>query len=516
MSRVGYPLWVAMGAAVFGTLLGGAAVYLGLTGSVDPYLSSVGLLPDGPGRADTPPEIVPPPAAPVVPESPAPAAETLEEDAERPLLALADAVATTRSTVVTLKVGERLNGAGVIFDEDGYVFTNFHVVEPLLRRVPLAQEEPELTVIARFVNGRELPAKVVAADGAEDIAILRLMPADSAERFEAAAIGESSALRVGDSVFAVGSPVGLEHTVSTGIVSAMDRTGILANRQLGLLQLDASINVGNSGGPLFNLRGELVGITAARSSKAEGIGFAIPIDRIRVFLDTLRTGSYRRAGVVGLEVNPNKPVSDRLTGSGYTTGVLVNRVLDGSAERAGLKVGDVIVAIKGRRFDELGTDAAGRAEIGRRIVTTVRAQLPGEKVPLTVVRDGKSREIAVEVEAANDRRQVLINAERLLGLRFVETAAQGRRSPDDPEGLEIVSVVGGSPVSEAPWARKLAGMRLVQIANIKIDDVDDLGRVLPDVEALTRSGRARQLSLVFRTPTGELRTAPGYPLGSPE
>lgn len=520
MSNSGYPLWVAMGAAVFGTLLGGGAVYLGLTGAADDVVDGLGLLPESIGSRDT--QI---PAADSASTSTAPA--LVDDDADRVtaqaghsggprgrVSTLAGAVAATRATVVTLKVGDRLNGAGVVFDADGYVFTNFHVVEPLLRGDSLDAGARNPMATARFVNGRELPARVVAADGSEDIAILQLVPADSAERFEAAPIGESGALRVGETVFAVGSPVGLEHTVSAGIVSALDRTDILANRQLGLIQLDASVNVGNSGGPLFNLEGQLVGITAARSSRAEGIGFAIPIDRIRVFLDTLRSGSGRRSGVVGVGMDPSHPVASLLEDSDYATGIYVDRIeVDGPAQRAGLVVGDVIVEVKGRRFDEMGTDPLGRREIGRRIVSRVRSLLPGEQLELTVVRGGEATAVDVEVEAANDSRQVAIDAERVLGLRIVEPAAADAPTVAH-EGVEIAALVADTPIARIDKQRRLVGMHLVQIAGIGIEDMDDLGAVLPDLEAISRSGRRRQMALTFESADGEQLHVPGYPLAS--
>jgi len=516
MSNSGYPLWVAMGAAVFGTLLGGGAVYMGLTGAADAYVGGFGVLPaqrdvsapegeaaDGGRGAEDARTLGDGDEGSVSGDGP-------EVGGPRGPTSLADAVAATRSTVVTLKVGDRLNGAGVVFDPDGYVFTNFHVVEPLMRGQAFSTGERPATATARFVNGRELPARVVAADSSEDIAILQLVPADSAERFDAAPIGESSGLRVGETVFAVGSPVGLEHTVSAGIVSALDRTDILANRQLGLIQLDASVNVGNSGGPLFNLEGQLVGITAARSSRAEGIGFAIPIDRIRVFLDTLRSGSGRRSGVVGIEMDPNHPVGRPLTGSDYATGVYVNRVeAEGPAQRAGLEVGDVIVAVKGRRFDEAGTDALGRREIARRIVSRVRALLPGETLALTVVRGDETVDVNVEVEAANDSRQVTIDAERVLGLR-VAAAAQDQ----DDAGVVVQGLVPEAPIARIDGAERLVGMKLVQIAGISIKNADDLGAVLPDLEAISRSGRRRQMALTFESSRGEQLQVPGYPLAS--
>ncbi len=488
-----YPIWVAMGAAFFGTVMGGLAVYVGMQGQQGPIGEAMEM------RA---------PEDPVVPEVEAreALAAALAEipppltDAER----LVQAVADVRDSVVSLKIGDGVSGAGVIFDERGLVFTNYHVIEPMLRASMLGTGgvRRPAKVVARFPNGRELPGLIVAADRSEDIAVLRLEPADSAETFVAAPVGVSGELAVGETVFAIGSPVGLEHTVSTGIVSAVDRTDILANRELPLIQLDASINLGNSGGPVFNLAGELVGITTARSARAEGIGFAIPIDRVRAFLAAMEGGDASRSGVVGVVMDPRKEPGIAMGNAGYETGVVIATVPEGPAKRAGMKVGDVLVEIRGKRFDELGSGLDARAEFARRFGKTVRSVIPGEHLEVTVLRGEERVEIDIEVEAASDERQTRIDVEELLGLRLDEDR-------DEPivTGIDPTSRIG-----RIRHAEVLVGQRITKLLGHDVENLRELGKVTASLRAWARNGRERDVAISFRDTEGRTVDLQGFPL----
>ncbi|MCY1006407.1 trypsin-like peptidase domain-containing protein [Nannocystis pusilla] len=283
----GESLWIAAGAAVLGVLLGGVAVLVGIQTA-----------PPAPVPVDSPAPSVPVPALPpVAPPAVCDCPEVRGDGGP----SLVEAVERTRDAVVTLSGTDAL-GAGVLVDETGLVLTNYHVVagqirDPKQRVLGGVTDASALAqpIRARFVDGRELPAELLVADRDRDIALLRLRPADSAERFAFATRGRSHELRVGESVFAVGNPLGLEHSVAQGIVAAIGRTGLLRSRQTPLLQLDAAINLGNSGGPIFNLRGQLVGITTATLERAQGIAFAIPIDHIAALLEALRAGHGARS-----------------------------------------------------------------------------------------------------------------------------------------------------------------------------------------------------------------------------
>jgi S1-C subfamily serine protease len=493
-----------MGAAIVGTLLGGLAVYLALR---YPDLSLAGAVG---AEAPAPAAAVAPGAAAAATrgdgEDPDPAAAAhASSPVEARPVTMADAVAQTMPSVVSVRVSGSVHGAGVIYDERGLILTNYHVVGSTLRSASRTRIETDTdSITVQFANGRELPARVVAADADEDIAVLRLSPADSAEVFPAAEIGVSSNLRVGEEVFAVGSPVGLQHTVSSGIVSAIDRTDILPKRQLPLVQLDASINVGNSGGPLFNRAGELVGITVARSHRAQGIGFAIPIDHVSAVLRALQKGESERAGVIGIQLAATDAVAPRLAGIDYTTGLIVEEVFDGPAKNAGLRKGDVVVEIRGKRYDELGDDPKGRAEFLRHFGQVVRSVVPGETLPLTVVRDGETVQVEVEVAAADDSRQARIDCEELLGLHLDE----------DSEIPTVERVVSSSVVGGLRGTEVLAGAEITHVLGQSVASVTELGKALADIRGWARSGHGRTIALSFRAKNGKPFRVPSFPLNA--
>ena len=480
---VTYPIWVAMGSAVVGVLLGGAAVYLGLQ-----------------ARVEAPPGVVVSAPAPTCCET---SPSAVRGEGEGAPSSLAEAVARTRETVVTLRGSQGLLGAGVIVDPSGLLLTNFHVVAPLLRdarRVGLdrAQASP---ITVRFANGRELPAALLVGDREQDVALLRLQPADTAEVFPAAQLGRSSALLVGAPVFAIGTPLGLEQTVSSGIVSALDRTHVLANRRLSLIQLDASINFGNSGGPLFNLQGELVGITTAIVERAQGIGFAIPIDHIRALLQAIEEGGSRRSGKIGIEASPETDLSPAAYRLGYLNGIVVERTEPGSpAERAGLRPGDVIVEVRGRRFDALGTGVEARRRFGQNFVDVVRALMPGERLDVTVIRGDEPVALQVEVAAATAADQARIDADELLGLVI---------------GDDDLRVVGIQPRAEiAAWrgAERLVGARITAIIGRPVATHADLGAALAVLRQRVHLGRRGTISIAFALPSGGAIVVEDFPI----
>jgi len=493
-----------MGAAVVGTLLGGSAVWIGTSQRLDAELDA-----RGDRRGD------PIDSIEVIAEHPVEPRELggVEQGTITGLSQLDDpgdsslvrAVALTRDAVVSLSVAGGVRGAGVVYDEAGLLLTNYHVIEPVLRaQLVLGVVEGVAPLTARFVDGRVRSVRILAADPDEDVAILSLIRERDEERFSAATLGRSAGLRLGEQVFAIGSPVGFEGTVATGIVSALQRTEVLSNRQLALIQLDASINFGSSGGPLFNLAGELVGITTARSSRGEGIGFAIPIDRVRLFLRALYEGKRGRSGMIGVGLDAGRAVDDRIAPLGYHSGVMVSEVEDGGpAADAGMRSGDVIVAIRGRRHDQLDGSTSGRAAFAQLVGETIRGLIPGESLELTVVRDDAVVELELTVTAASQAVQAGIDAERSLGL-ILEPGPEAR----------IRELVPGSSVSAMRGAGTLRGARIVSLFGQPVESRADLGERLASLRGWAASGGRRSISLGFETADGQRHTAVNFPLAN--
>jgi len=272
----------------------------------------------------------------------------------------------------------RSAGSGVIFDaRQGYIVTNAHVVE----------NATEITVTLQ--DGRDLKAEVVGSDQPSDVAVLRV-PADNLAQMP---LGDSSHLEVGDFVVAIGNPFGLQHTVTSGIVSGLSRTGINPDGYEDFIQTDASINPGNSGGALVNLRGELIGINTeilSGSGGNIGIGFAIPVNMARSVMQQLvRYGAVRR-GQLGVSMYTVTPDIAHSLGLASAIGALVSRVVEGSpAARAGVRVGDVITAVNGQ---PIRSNSDLRNAIGLLRV--------GDRVDIGLLRDGRPLQLTAVIAAA--------------------------------------------------------------------------------------------------------------------
>ena len=272
----------------------------------------------------------------------------------------------------------RSAGSGVIVDAlQGYILTNAHVVE----------NADEITVTLQ--DGRDLRAEVVGSDQPADVAVLKVSAAGLAQM----PLGDSSRLEVGDFVVAIGNPFGLQHTVTSGIVSGLSRTGINPDGYEDFIQTDASINPGNSGGALVNLRGELIGInTEILSSNGGnvGIGFAIPINMARGVMDQLiKYGSVRR-GQLGVSMYTVTPDIAHSLGLASAAGALVSQVVEGSpADQAGVRVGDVITSVNGQ-------PVKSNSEL-RNVIGLLRV---GDRMDIGLVRDGKPMRVTAFVAAA--------------------------------------------------------------------------------------------------------------------
>ena len=266
----------------------------------------------------------------------------------------------------------RGTGSGVIIEPDGEILTNHHVIEHADR------------IMVKLSDGRTLRARVIGSDPDTDIALIKV---DSTEPLPAAPLGESASLRVGEWVCAIGNPLAYEHTVTVGVVSYIGRK--LFDMSLdNYIQTDAAINFGNSGGPLINARGEVIGINAAISSRASNIGFAVPIDQARAVLPQLKQFGRVARGFIGVGLKDVDADLQRSLGLGPSHGALVEDVTEGSpGDRAGLRAYDLITAVDGRAVE-------GNNEL----IRMVAAIAPGTAVRLDIVRDG--RPVAVNVRLA--------------------------------------------------------------------------------------------------------------------
>jgi Do/DeqQ family serine protease len=258
-------------------------------------------------------------------------------------------------------------GSGVIFDaHSGYIVTNAHVIE----------HASEITVTLQ--DGRDLKAEIIGSDTPSDVAVLKVKP----DGLTQIPLGDSSRMEVGDFVVAIGNPFGLQHTVTSGIISGLSRSGINPDGYEDFIQTDASINPGNSGGALVNLRGELIGINTAilsRSGGNIGIGFAIPVNMARSVMDQLvRYGSVKR-GQLGVSMYTVTPDIAHSLGLPSAVGALVSQVVEGSpAEHAGIRTGDVITSVNGQ-------PVKSNSEL-RNTIGLLRV---GDKVEIGLLRDGK-------------------------------------------------------------------------------------------------------------------------------
>ncbi len=317
-------------------------------------------------------------------------------------------------------------GSGFLIDADGSLLTSFHVIE--------AQAVLEV----RLADGRVFPARVLGADARMDIALLQVEGAGSLPYLP---LGRSADLEVGEVLAAVGSPFGLAGSFSTGVVSGL-------NRDLGLsdfdqfIQTDAMVNPGNSGGPLVNLAGEVVGVNTAVLADAPRIGFAIPIDLVVRFLPDLRSLGRIQRGFVGVQVQAVTPELVQSLALPQNEGVLVTGTVSGSAaERAGLRPEDLIVAVDG---EVLSSPRALRLRVTRAPV--------GSKLVLLVLRAGAGREFMLTVgEWRADGAARAVPPSSPLGLELMEADASLRRELKLPwnEGLLVIDLEPGGAAERA-------------------------------------------------------------------
>lgn len=312
-------------------------------------------------------------------------------------------------------------GSGVIIDaKAGYILTNAHVVE----------NATEITVTLQ--DGRDVKADVVGSDALSDVAVLKV----KSEGLSQVPLGDSSKIEVGDFVVAIGNPFGLQHTVTSGIISGLSRSGINPDGYEDFIQTDASINPGNSGGALVNLRGELIGINTAILSRTGGnigIGFAIPVNMARSVMEQLiKFGSVKR-GQLGVSMYTVTPDIAHSLGLSSAMGALVSQVVEGSpAAKAGIHTGDVITSVNGQ-------NVKSNSEL-RNTIGLLRV---GDKVDIGLVRDGKPLHVTAVIADST--------AELTGGPASIHKSFEGATLADAPDagGALVRNVEPDSPAAQA-------------------------------------------------------------------
>ncbi len=313
-----------------------------------------------------------------------------------------------------------------------YIMTNNHVIENATN------------IQVRFKNKIVLDAEIIGRDKLSDIAIIAVPFKKNIEKYAEKNVlkfGNSDKLKQGNIVIAIGNPLGLDGTVTMGIVSALDRS-IEGHPGEGFIQTDAAINPGNSGGPLINTDGEVVGINTAIIAGAQGLGFAVPANQAKWVMENLLKYGKVRRGKIGIIIQPLTP--DLAEHFGVEHGVLVAKVIkDGPADKAGVKPGDVIVAVNGNPVEEPN-------DVQKYVMRTE----PGKYVTLTIVRDGKKEQIKVKTVPWEE--EISLGNLRDLELKYglvvrdiTPELAHRYRLPKVPYGVLVVDVKPGSPADEA-------------------------------------------------------------------
>ncbi len=361
-------------------------------------------------------------------------------------------------------------GSGVIVRSDGYILTTNHVIEGAE------------TLTVELSDGQTVPGTIIGADPKTDLAVIKI----DAPNLRAAAFGDSDATRVGDWVLAIGSPFGLDQTVTAGIISGKNRVQAIIADGDGFedfLQTDAAINPGNSGGPLVNLRGELIGINTAilsQSGASAGIGFAIPVSMAQPVLQSIiETGEVRR-GFLGAQV---VDVSQKLLEKydlRVRSGAFVATVLsEQSADRAGLKVGDVVTRIDGR----LCTG-------GTQLRNYVASRPPGSTLRMEINRNGQNMQLRVRLAERTDEAMAGFRTDRNnFGSELVPVTPETQRQYGYrglQSGLIVSSVEKGSLAEQADLE---VGDVIESVGGLRIRTVDQLTEILNEAKRASKSVR---------------------------
>ena len=354
-------------------------------------------------------------------------------------------------------------GSGVIISADGYIVTNNHVVE--------GAEE----IKVRCTNHEEYDAKIIGRDPKTDVALIKIEPRNGLTYVK---FGDSDKIRVGEWVVAIGNPYGFENTVTAGIVSGKGRSfgsGPYEN----FIQTDASINLGNSGGPLFDLDGDLIGINSVIFSRGGGnigLGFAIPVNMVKNVVDQLKEHGTVTRGWLGVMIQHVTADLAKKFGLDRPIGALVGEVMEDSpAEKAGIKQGDVIIEFMGKEITKMAT-----------LPSFVALTPVGTKAELTIIRKGKKKKIIVTIGKL-DEEQVGAGStpsgsiNRKLGLTVQEITPELAKTLgiEDQQGLIISDVESGSPAAAAGIKR---GEIILEVNQKPVESIKEFKNILIEIK----------------------------------
>jgi serine protease Do len=394
------------------------------------------------------------------------------EDIQNAFSALAEDVTPTVVNVSPIRIlGQSKNvprqrrpkthgsGSGVIIHEDGYIITNNHVIGG------------GVEVEIRLSDRTTLIAEVVGRDPDTDLALLKVQVD---RKLPAAKFGDSSVVKVGQWVLAVGNPFGLDRTVTLGVVSGIGRENMNLSKYENFIQTDASINPGNSGGPLFNLRGEVIGINTAIINFAQGIGFAIPSNMVNRIIMQLKTGGKVVRGWLGVGIQPLTPNLGEKFGVEDGKGILVNEVFEGDpADMAGIKPGDIITSIGGERLESPNQLSRVVAGFG-----------PGEEVEVQIIRDGQSLTFPVFLGIKKEKPMVTSLPPMQNGIDLgidvspITDELADRYKIDDREGI-LVTTVGRKSIAYSEGVRE--GDVIKEVNRVEVPTLSKFRDALEDI-----------------------------------